>query len=207
MLDRLQRPSVGPAVLFALLLAAVASLGQQLWRCKKLVASLTREALHDPLTGLPNRLLLLDRSEQALARRERSGGAVALVYLDLDDFKVINDVFGHAVGDEVLTAVGQRVAGVLRPADTLARLGGDEFVAVCERLGGHAEAQAIVDRIRREVERPFQIDGRTVAVSASVGIALATDDSQSVRSLLAEADAAMYRGKHDRRERVQSEAR
>jgi diguanylate cyclase (GGDEF)-like protein len=151
------------------------------------------QALHDPLTGLPNRLLLADRIDQALARGTRQSGRVAVLFLDVDLFKVVNDSLGHAAGDQLLVEVSRRLAGVVRPGDTLARFGGDEFVIVCDNVPLD-EVEGLARRAASAVRETFHFDGRPVNVSASIGIALssATTDSDS---LLRDADAALYRAK------------
>lgn len=160
---------------------------------KEAEQKLAHQAFHDPLTGLPNRALLTDRVEQALARATRSGGPVAALFLDLDQFKVVNDSIGHAAGDELLVAAAARLRSVVRPGDTLARFGGDEFVLICEGLG-RAGAEELGARVAKAMERPFTLAGRAVVVTVSIGIATAerVDDAGS---LLRDADAAMYRAK------------
>jgi diguanylate cyclase (GGDEF)-like protein len=150
-------------------------------------------ALHDSLTGLPNRALLQDRLTVALAQARREHRRVAVLFCDLDRFKVINDSLGHEAGDEVLRQVARRLEAVVRPGDTVARFGGDEFVFCCENVGGAAEAVRIAERIGRELERPLDLD-EELFVTPSIGIALADADS-SADDLLRDADAAMYRAK------------
>ena len=157
-------------------------------------------ALHDPLTGLPNRLLLTDRIEQALARSERSGGEVMVMFLDLDLFKVVNDSLGHHAGDDLLMDVSQRLLGAIRSGDTLARFGGDEFVIVCEAMAP-PEMTALSQRIAEALRNPFTSQHRQVTVSASVGVAVAGDDSDA-QTLLRDADIAMYRAKEAGRNQV-----
>jgi diguanylate cyclase (GGDEF)-like protein len=152
-------------------------------------------ALHDPLTGLPNRLLLLERIDHALHRGQRSGLPVALFFVDLDRFKAINDTFGHRVGDEMLVAVAERMSTVLRPGDTLARISGDEFVILCEDVDGAGAADSIVHRLDGAFEQPFVAAGIEMSVRASVGIAMAALGTDSAEDLLQAADLAMYRAK------------
>jgi diguanylate cyclase (GGDEF)-like protein/PAS domain S-box-containing protein len=156
---------------------------------------LEREALHDPLTKLPNRVLLMDRARQALARLHRGRSPVALLFIDLDRFKAVNDTLGHAVGDELLVLVAQRLVEVLRDSDTVARLGGDEFVILAEDLDGDAEAIAVAERVLHALEESFQVGAAEISMRASVGVAVAHDPSADAEELLREADMAMYRAK------------
>ena len=153
-------------------------------------------ALTDPLTGLPNRRLFADRIEHALARRERTGFHMAVLFLDLDRFKLVNDGLGHAAGDAVLQAVGERLCSVLRAGDTVARLGGDEFGILLEYVAGQAEAYVTAQRVLAALSDPLDIDGRSVSVRASIGLAIDRDDELlNADELLRDADTAMYRAK------------
>jgi len=154
-----------------------------------------RMGLHDPLTGLPNRVLFLERLDHAVLRSRRSGHTAAVLFADLDRFKLVNDVYGHRAGDELLVAVAQRLEAVLRPGDTLARLAGDEFVILCEGLDTPARADAIAARIGAEFAAPFQLEVAEIDVTASVGIALLGRDDQRPEELLQDADMAMYQAK------------
>jgi diguanylate cyclase (GGDEF)-like protein/PAS domain S-box-containing protein len=156
---------------------------------------LERQALHDPLTKLPNRLLLMDRARQALARLRRSNGPIALLFIDLDRFKAINDSLGHAVGDHLLISVSERLAEMLRDSDTVARLGGDEFVILAEDLDSDAEALAVAERVLHALEEPFQVGSAEVSMLASVGVSITHDPGAEPEDLLREADVAMYRAK------------
>jgi diguanylate cyclase (GGDEF)-like protein/PAS domain S-box-containing protein len=160
-------------------------------------------ALHDELTALPNRRLALDRIGQALRRRGRAAGSVAVMMVDLDRFKVINDSLGHAAGDELLVALVPRLREALRPADTIARLGGDEFVVVCEALTGPREAAAVAERLAASVAPPVRLSDGVHQVSVSVGIAVASCPEDTADSLLRDADAAMYRAKERGRGRYE----
>ena len=158
------------------------------------------QALHDPLTGLPNRSLLLDRLEHWAARAERDRSTAAMLFVDLDNFKVINDALGHDRGDRLLCAVAERLTHELRPSDTIARVGGDEFVVFCEDIASEPEALAMVDRLVRALDDPFDLGGQSQHATASVGIALG-DGSTLPEALIRNADAAMYRAKERGRAR------
>lgn len=153
-----------------------------------------RAALHDALTGLPNRALILDHLRRALARAERQPSPVAVLFIDLARFKVVNDTLGHDAGDMLLVAVAERLLGVLRPSDTLGRLGGDEFLVVCEDLAGEAEALAVAGRLAAAFTRPFALGGLEVYTGASIGVAVSKSGAE-LGALVAEADAAMYHSK------------
>ena len=165
-----------------------------------LEAQLRHRAFHDPLTQLPNRALLLDRLQISLARPDR---LVALLFVDLDDFKLVNDSLGHAAGDAVLTAVASRVRGCLRSADTAARLGGDELAVLLEEVGDAAEGETTAARILDTLRRPFVIHGEAVQVGVSVGMAVERAGTVSVEELLRRADFAMYTAKHNGKGRVE----
>ncbi len=152
-------------------------------------------AHHDPLTGLPNRTLLMDRLEQACARASRRGGTVAVLFLDLNGFKQINDTLGHDPGDQVLVSSAERIRRCLREEDTVARLGGDEFVVLLESQEGAEEVTRLANRISEHLSKPLDLRGTSVQVTAAVGIALGTTDTKAPEDLLREADAAMYRAK------------
>jgi diguanylate cyclase (GGDEF)-like protein len=152
-------------------------------------------SLHDALTGLPNRLLLLERLEHALRRCLRSGHPVAILFVDLDRFKTVNDSHGHLVGDELLIAVAQRMTSLIRPGDTLARLSGDEFVIVCEEISESLQIHIVASRIVEALGKPFALQNRVVELSASVGIAFSAAGETDPEVLLREADVAMYQAK------------
>jgi diguanylate cyclase (GGDEF)-like protein/PAS domain S-box-containing protein len=156
---------------------------------------LTRMAFHDSLTGLANRALMTDRLQQALARAERQFGRLALLFLDLDNFKTINDSLGHDAGDELLIAVAARLRACLRGEDTAARLGGDEFTILLEEVSDSAEAVAAAERITTAFSNPFCLRGRDVYVTASVGVAVSQTRGASAEALLRSADLALYRAK------------
>jgi diguanylate cyclase (GGDEF)-like protein/PAS domain S-box-containing protein len=164
---------------------------------------LTHMALHDSLTGLPNRTLALDRLSLALARTERHPFSVAVLFLDLDRFKVINDSLGHNLGDQLLVAVAARLREAVRPSDTVARIGGDEFVVVCEDITGVEDAARIAERIADALARPFDLSAEEVFLATSVGIALSSGPADTPENLLRDADAAMYRAKEGGRNRYE----
>jgi diguanylate cyclase (GGDEF)-like protein/PAS domain S-box-containing protein len=164
--------------------------------------ALAHQALHDTLTGLPNRALLLDRLERALA--DRSRGNVAVVFMDLDRFKWVNDSLSHAAGDQLLVEVSRRLTGLLRSTDTVARLGGDEFVLVSEHFTSEHQVFAGIDRLSAELSRPYRIEGRDLVVTTSMGVAIARPDAVvDAESLIRDADTAMYRAKENGRARYE----
>ncbi|MFN8580229.1 MAG: EAL domain-containing protein [Gemmatimonadaceae bacterium] len=165
---------------------------------KQLEVQLLEQALRDPLTGLGNRRLFGDRLSHALARRHRRPESVAVLLLDLDHFKFVNDTLGHAKGDALLVAVGERLQHVLRAGDTVARLGGDEFAILLEDLGKPEEAEATAGRVQQSLSRPFVLEEREIAIRASIGIAWASE-GQGVDELLTDADVAMYGAKNSGR--------
>lgn len=160
-------------------------------------------ANHDELTGLPNRRLLLDRLAQAMALARRGTDALAVMFLDLDRFKNINDSLGHSVGDVLLRGVAQRIVGTVREGDTVARLGGDEFVIVLPRIDTGTHAAVVAGKVMEALARPFRIDGHDLHVTASIGIALYPGDGATPDTLLRNADAAMYHAKEAGRDNQQ----
>ena len=159
------------------------------------------QATHDPLTGLPNRSLVLDRLDQALARSARSGGRVTVLFADLDRFKVVNDSFGHSVGDGVLLCVSERLRAAVRPHDTVGRLAGDEFVVVCEDLTD-SEALDVAGRVAATVSEPIMLGGRETVITASIGIAHAEPGTRA-EDMLRDSDVAMYGAKERGRSRIE----
>jgi diguanylate cyclase (GGDEF)-like protein/PAS domain S-box-containing protein len=180
-------------------LGAVATiLGSALARLR-MEERMRHDALHDPLTGLANRTLLRDRLEHALARSTRERRPTGVLFIDLDNFKAVNDRFGHAAGDLVLVELAARLRSAVRPADTVARLGGDEFIVVCEDVDREV-ATALGVRLEEAVREPLAVGGVAHRLSASIGIALGREDPEA---LLAAADAAVYRAKAAGRGRVE----
>ncbi|HXA28465.1 MAG TPA: EAL domain-containing protein [Candidatus Angelobacter sp.] len=161
----------------------------------RLEAEMLQLAFHDSLTGLANRALLTQRLEETLERRLRAPLGPAVLFLDLDDFKTVNDSLGHAVGDRLLTLVADRLRGCLRPADTAARLGGDEFAILLEEVRSVVDASAVAERMIAALRAPFTVDGTRVLIHASIGLVIATPDRNSADELLRDADIAMYRAK------------
>jgi diguanylate cyclase (GGDEF)-like protein/PAS domain S-box-containing protein len=162
---------------------------------KRLEAQLLHDALHDPLTGLANRVLFREHVDRTLARSRRRRTSVALLFLDVDDFKIVNDSLGHGAGDRLLIEVARRIVGVIRPGDVAARQGGDEFTVLVERVRDVDEAVALADRLAVELRRPMILEGRSLVIGASIGIALARGTEADADDLLTHADAAMYAAK------------
>jgi len=163
---------------------------------------LAHRALHDPLTGLANRDMLMDHLAHALARGARAEGQATVMFLDLDDFKTVNDSYGHEAGDRLLVTVAERLRAVVRPGDIVARLGGDEFVVVAEQLPHSAAVRALAERVRAAVAQPVSLGDAIVLPGGSLGVAVADPDDDA-RSVLRRADAAMYRAKAYGRGRVE----
>ncbi|HLG92230.1 MAG TPA: EAL domain-containing protein, partial [Acidimicrobiales bacterium] len=163
---------------------------------------LEHNAIHDSLTGLPNRLLFSDRLEVALSHAGRSGSKVAVIFCDLDRFMWINDSLGHEAGDRVLAKVAERLRAVVRQSDTLARIGGDEFTLLCE-VSDRAQALEVAERVAACMQLPLRLDGSEVYVTASLGVAVSAGGSETAEQLLRQADLAMYKAKELGRARVE----
>ena len=159
---------------------------------KQLEQKLADMATHDPLTGLPNRLLLSDRLDVGLAQAQRNDTRLAVMMLDLDRFKTVNDTFGHSVGDELLRTAGERLMGIVRKSDTVARMGGDEFVVLLLQVAKAEDAVRVAQKILGIFRKPFVLGAYQVRITTSVGIAIYPEDGEDVETLLKNADTAMY---------------
>ena len=162
---------------------------------RELENELRQQALHDALTDLPNRVLFMDRLGQALKQTERREKSIAVFFIDLDEFKSVNDNLGHEAGDQLLIGVARRLAEAVRAADTAARLAGDEFTVLLEDLGDTNEAVPVAERILGALRPPFKVKGRQVSIAVSIGIAGASKANVTPEELLNRADEAMYRAK------------
>jgi diguanylate cyclase (GGDEF)-like protein/PAS domain S-box-containing protein len=165
---------------------------------KRQQANLGYLAYHDPLTGLPNRLMLVDRLEHALRSHIRNKMQLAVLFIDLDGFKAINDTLGHAIGDQLLQAISERFQSLLRSGDTVARLGGDEFVIVIESCRSREGIVRIAQKLIATIAEPLHLDGHELEVRGSIGIAVAPHDGHDPEAILDAADQAMYRVKMKR---------
>jgi len=161
----------------------------------RLYEELRHQAFHDGLTGLANRALFSDRVEHALARSIRTGSIIGVLFVDLDDFKTVNDRFGHQAGDQLLRSIAERIVAILRPGDTAARLGGDEFAILLEDLHGQDDARLVAERLIHAIRTPTRLGDVDALVGASIGIALSTAGGELAPDLLRNADFAMYRAK------------
>jgi diguanylate cyclase (GGDEF)-like protein len=169
---------------------------------KKAEEIIWRQANYDALTQLPNRLMLLDRLDQELRKSRRTGLPLAVLFIDLDRFKEINDTLGHHLGDKLLQKAAQRLSCCLRETDLVARLGGDEFTVVVTDLDNRDGAEYVAQHILDALQRPFELDDEVVYVTASIGITLYPHDAHSIEDLLKQADQAMYDAKHLGRNRL-----
>jgi len=166
-------------------------------RLERATLKISHLANHDTLTGLPNRRLLFELTAKALESAKRSGGKIGVMFIDLDDFKPINDEYGHAAGDSALVAMAERLRGLVRASDIVARIGGDEFVAVVTNAKSDADIERVARKIIEESAKPLPFTGGSRAVGMSMGVAVYPDDGDSMDDLINKADAAMYRVKHD----------
>jgi diguanylate cyclase (GGDEF)-like protein len=185
-----------------LIIFGLAIMGSMFWNMRRLwLARLHAEtaaleqAHHDTLTGLPNRRMLDEHLRVSLARAKRYHHALSVLCLDLDEFKAVNDAYGHAAGDQLLCEVGDRLGKLMRTEDTVARVGGDEFVVLLSRIDAPTYGELVAGRIVRSLSAPYTIQGRAVTVSASVGIAVSPTDGTVAADLLKAADAALYTAK------------
>lgn len=174
---------------------AILSINRDITRRKLLEETIRQLAYHDPLTGLPNRILFHDRLMQALAYAKRRNQKVTLLFLDLDGFKVLNDSLGHNSGDELLKMIGARLKSQLRESDTVARMGGDEFLLLLTEAGHPRDAARIANKILREIRRSYLIFGHPWQITASIGIVIYPKDGRNAENLLKKADLAMYKAK------------
>jgi diguanylate cyclase (GGDEF)-like protein/PAS domain S-box-containing protein len=181
----------------------VAAISRDISERKDFESRLAHQATHDALTGLPNRVLLLDRLKMAMARVGRTGRPLAVLFCDLDNFKVVNDSLGHDVGDTLLRTIAARISEAVRPADTVARFGGDEFVVLCDQLASEADAIVIAERLATVITEPVEVGEHEIVVSTSVGIAFARSSHDRPEALIRDADVAMYRAKEKGRNRLE----
>jgi len=162
-------------------------------------AASTHAAGHDALTGLPNRTLMLDRFRQATAHADRHRNQLALLFIDLDDFKRVNDGFGHLAGDRVLQLVANRIQAMVRATDTVCRYGGDEFVVLLGEIGEGTAFVDVAGKIRTRIAEPYAVEAATIGLDCTHGMAVYPSDGAGWEALMAHADAAMYRAKPSRR--------
>ncbi len=178
--------------LFMQSVAHVLAAAIERWRSEE---SIRHNALHDPLTGLPNRTLFLNRLAHVFSRRQATNSSAAVMFLDIDNFKLVNDSLGHDAGDRLLRAIAPRLSEELRPSDTVARFGGDEFVILCEEVTDGRDALQVAERLQEALAKPFDLDGEEHFLSASIGVALANGRYATPEEAMRDADAAMYRAK------------
>jgi diguanylate cyclase (GGDEF)-like protein len=176
-------------------------LWQLLTRLKTSNDQIAHLAYHDPLTQLPNRMLFYDRLRQAIAHSQRTRQAFAVLYLDLDGFKAVNDTFGHATGDALLKEAARRISGCVRASDTVARMGGDEFTVILGDIKAPHNIQRVSDCLLRALASPFVLDGRSCQVGTSIGAAVYPEHGTTPEQLVKHADAAMYWAKQDGKNR------
>jgi diguanylate cyclase (GGDEF)-like protein/PAS domain S-box-containing protein len=184
-------------------LAGTVLVFQDISAAQAMAARLTHQATHDALTGLPNRTLLMDRLNQSLMHATRTGGRIAVMFLDVDRFKQINDTLGHAVGDELLKQIAQRLRGCVRRADTVSRQGGDEFIVLLADAGEPMELSDLAEKIVSRLAGPYAVDDYELHLSASLGISVFPEDGADAETLLKHADIAMYHAKQNGRNTFQ----
>ena len=187
---------------FQLIVTFAAGLGALALDRQEAAEAMVFQATHDPLTGLPNRSLFSDKVEAAIERSRHSDSRIAVLFMDLDRFKVINDTFGHEAGDQILIHVARCLMSGVRASDTVARLAGDEFVVLMEDVGDLEQVERTAQRVQSHLQEPVEVSGITMQLASSIGIALGDDDS-GVEELLRNADAAMYRAKSNGRDRFE----
>jgi diguanylate cyclase (GGDEF)-like protein len=193
-----EAPAGGPAALrerIEMLESVNASLRRTVARLQGEITVTRRLAYHDALTGLPNRHLLRDRLEQGARRAAREGRSIALLLLDLDRFKVVNDTLGHEAGDQLLREVAWRLQGCTRGADTVCRWGGDEFIVMLPNVACRDEVERVARKVEACIAAPFDIRGEAVHVGVSVGVAMLAPEDGAIERLIRDADRAMYRAK------------
>jgi diguanylate cyclase len=194
-LELSQRDSIAARQQVALLMATNARLREIAIESEQEMTKARDFAYHDELTGLPNRTLLVDRFNQALVRARRQGMHLALLLLDLDGFKHVNDSLGHATGDKLLQKVATRLLSCIRGADTACRYGGDEFVLLLPEIQDQKQALRVAEKIRTRLARPYSVEGHLIEATASIGVAVYPVDGTSQLDLIKKADVAMYRAK------------
>ena len=180
---------------FNRMIATIEQQSDEINQFPKRLEQLTKQAFRDPLTNLPNRALFMDRLSHGLTRAQRRHEHLAVLFLDLDRFKVVNDTLGHAVGDQLLVEVSRRLTSALRPGDTVARLGGDEFGILLEDVADAETAETVALRVEESLSKPYRFEGREVFVTASIGIALSSAKLGLPEEILRDADLAMYHAK------------
>ena len=170
---------------------------------RALSAKLSHQVVHDQLTGVANRVLIADRLEHAFARAPRTRLLTGVLFIDVDDFKLVNDELGHDIGDQTLSAIAERLSRCTRPGDTLGRFGGDEFIVVCEDMTDPVQATDMAKRILAEFDSPLPLPSGDRNLSVSIGVAISDPDrSVSAKALMSEADRAMYQAKSEGKARV-----
>jgi diguanylate cyclase (GGDEF)-like protein/PAS domain S-box-containing protein len=174
---------------------AIQTIFKDITERKQVELKLKQMALYDTLTGLPNRTLFYDRFNQLLELAKRNQYILALMYVDLDRFKTINDTLGHEVGDLVLITAGQRMVSCTRRSDTIARIGGDEFVGICGRIAAPADAAVVAEKVIKSLTEPYRVKNHECTLGASIGISIYPQDGEDAETLVSKADTAMYRSK------------